>query len=294
MALSFEGRVAIVTGAGRGIGRHVALGLAKRGAQVLVNDYGGGLDTMTPGDLSVARAVTDEIEAAGGVAIPDATSVGTSDAATAIVTKAVEAFGRVDILVNNAAGFIGVRGLTSDTDEQVDAVLRTNLMGGYHLLRQVWPMMVAQRYGRIVNLISGALLGMPGTAPYSTSKGGLIGLTNVAASEGQADGIYVNGVWPIANTRMVDALEDAAMRAAMVPFLPNLAAEPIVYLCSEENETNGEMFTVGGGRVARTAFYNAEGFHDPELTAESLASNIDRARDLSSAMFSGSPMQSAQ
>ena len=285
MTLSFEGQVAIVTGAGRGIGRHVALGLAKRGARVLVNDYGGGLDTLSSGDSSVACSVADEIGVMGGVAIPDATAVGTSDAATAIAAKAIKAFGRIDILVNNAGGFGGTQGVATDTDEQLDAVLRTNLLGGYHLLRRVWPTMKTQRYGRIVNMISGALLGMPGTAGYSTAKGGMIGLTNVSASEGHSAGICVNGVWPIANTRMADEIKDDALRAHMVKFPTNLAAEAIIYFCSRENNTNGEMFTVGGGRVSRTAFYTGEGFLDPVLTAESLAINIDRARDLTASVL---------
>jgi len=287
MALSFEGRVAIVTGAGRGIGRYVALGLAKRGAQVLVNDFGGGLDTLTSGDPSVATAVADEIEALGGKAVPDSTAVGASHAAAAIAANAMKAFGRIDILVNNAGGFGGTEGLAADTDDQLDAVLRSNLLGGYHLLRQVWPTMTTQRYGRVVNMISGALLGMPGTAAYSTAKGGMIGLTNVAASEGRSARICVNGVWPIANTRMADEIKDDAMRAGMVKFPPNLAAEAIIYLCSEENTTSGEMFTAGGGSVARTAFCTGKGFVDPELTAESLAANIDRARDLTNSTFSG-------
>ena len=287
MTLSFEGRVAIVTGAGRGIGRYVALGLAKRGAQVLVNDYGGGLDTLTSGDTSVAATVADEIAALGGKAVADSTAVGTSDAAATIVAKAMKAFGRIDILVNNAAGFGGMEGLAVDTDEQVDAVLRSNLYGGYHMLRHVWPTMVSQRYGRVVNLISGALLGMPGTAAYSTSKGGLIGLTNVAANEGRAAQIGVNGVWPIANTRMADEIKDDAMRAGMAKFPPHLAAESIVYLCSEDCKITGEMFTSGGGSVARTAFYTGQGFVDPALTAESLAANIDRARDLTNATLTG-------
>lgn len=281
--IDFAGQVAIVTGAGRGIGRETALALARRGAHVLVNDYGGGGDTISPGDIGVAQSVVDEIVGAGGQAVADATSVGTGAGADAIVRHAMAAFGRVDILVNNAGGSLGIIALEEDTDEQVEGVLRTNLIGPYMLIRRVWPIMRQQGHGRVVNVLSGAMVGMAGTAAYSAGKSGLIGLTNTAAIEGAAHGILVNGVWPIAYTRLAGKLEDAAMFEWMKQFPPGLVAEAIVYLCSNANGASGEMFSVGGGRVGRNALFGAPGFYDADLTAETLAANIATARDLTGA-----------
>lgn len=285
MSIRFDRRVAIVTGAGRGIGRETALGLARRGARVLVNDYGGGPDAITAGGIDVAQAVVEEITAAGGVAVANGTQVGTGASADAIVGHALNAFGRVDILVNNAGGSL-VLGLDEDTDEELETVLRTNFIGAYMLLRRVWPIMRGQGYGRIVNMMSAAMLGMAKTAAYSAAKAGLIGLTNVAATEGASDGILVNGIWPVGNTRLVGGLTDKALIDWMKQFPPHLVAEAIVYFCSTESRVTGEMFSVGAGRVARNAVYNATGFRDPALTAESLAAHIAEARDMTGATLS--------
>jgi NAD(P)-dependent dehydrogenase (short-subunit alcohol dehydrogenase family) len=284
MTIRFDGQVAIVTGAGRGIGRATAIGLAKRGAQVVVNDYGGGPDAVTAGQLDVSQGVVDEIIAAGGRAIADGSSVGTAASADAIATRALEAFGRIDILINNAGGNI-VTDLGGETDEELSAVIGSNFMGGYRLIRRVWPIMQAQRYGRIVNMMSAAILGMEKTSTYSTGKSGMIGLTNVAATEGAPYGILVNGIWPVGHTRLVGGLTDPALIAWMNQFPPHLVAEAIIYFSSSENAVTGEMFSVGAGRVARNAFYNAEGFRDASLTAESLAANIEEARDMSKAVL---------
>ena len=283
MGLRFDGQAAIVTGAGRGIGRETALALARRGARVLVNDYGGGGDTMTAGTIDVAQAVVDEIVQGGGEAVADA-----------IVGRALEAFGRVDILVNNAGGSLGIVRIDQDTDAQVEGVLRSNLIGPYMLIRRAWPIMRAQGYGRIVNLMSGAMVGMEGTAAYSTGKSGLIGLTNTAAIEGAPHGIRVNGVWPVAQSRLASKLEDQAMIEWMKQFPPELVAEGIVFLCSSACALNGEMFSVGGGRVARNALCSAQGFSDPKLTAETLAAHIEEARDMSRAVLLTSTQQETE
>lgn len=284
MMLDFTGRVAIVTGAGRGMGRDVALGLARRGAKVVVVDYGGDRDAMTPGSVDVAQAVVDEIVDAGGEAVANGSSVGSGESASRIVNHAMDAFGRVDILVNNAGGGRNTL-LHEDSDEQVEAVLRSNFIGPYMLIRRVWPIMQAQKYGRIVNMMSAAILGMATTGAYSAAKAGLIGLGNVAATEGKADGILINGIWPVGNTRLVGALTDDALIEWMKKFPPHLVAEAMIYFCSDQVTSSGEIFSVGGGRVARNAFYNAEGFRDPQLTAESLARNIAAARDMSDSVL---------
>lgn len=284
MTIRFDGQVAIVTGAGRGIGRATAIGLAGRGAHVVVNDYGGGPDAVVAGGIDVAQGVVDEITAEGGSAVADGSSVGSAASADAIVDRALEAFGQVDILVNNAGGNIVIE-LGGETDEELGAVIGSNFIGGYMLIRRVWPIMQARRYGRIVNMMSAAMLGMEKTSAYSAGKSGMIGLTNVAATEGAPYGILVNGIWPVGHTRLVGGLTDPALIAWMQQFPPHLVAEAIIYFSSSENKVTGEMFSVGAGRVARNAFYNAEGFRDTNLTAESLAANIEGARDMSKAVL---------
>jgi NAD(P)-dependent dehydrogenase (short-subunit alcohol dehydrogenase family) len=283
MGINFDAQVAIVTGAGRGIGRETALGLARRGARVVVNDYGGGMTTMSAGSIDVAQSVVDEIVAAGGIAIAEGSSVGTGASADAIVGRAIEAFGRVDILVNNAGGSV-VSHFHLGTDEETEGVIRTNLIGPYMLMRRVWPFMMAQRHGRIVNVESGAVLGgMEKTGAYSAGKAGLIGISNVAATEGAPHDIRVNGVWPIGLTRLAGSLEDKSVLEWMQQFPPELVAEGIVYLCSSDNQATGEIFSIGGGRIARNGFFGSQGFYDRALTAESIGAHINDVRDMSNA-----------
>lgn len=286
MTIDLSGRVAIVTGAGRGIGRETALALARRGASVVVNDYGGGGSTLKPGGIEVAQAVVDEIAALGGRAVAEGSSVGTGESAQAIVDTAAAAFGRVDMLVNNAGGNI-TTDIDALRDEQVEGILRSNFTGGYMLLRKVWPLMREGGFGRIVNVMSGALLGLPGRAAYASGKAAYLGLTTVAANEGKAHGIHVNGIWPTANTRLAGSLEDEAMKRWMESYPPHLVAEAIAFFCAPECAVTGEFFTVGGGQVARNAFVEAAGFSDPHLTAESLAEHIEQARDLTDAKVIG-------
>lgn len=286
MSIDLSDRVAIVTGAGRGIGREVALSLARRGARVLVNDYGGGGSSVKPGSLDVAQAVADEIERAGGQARADAEMVGTAEAAERIVDAAMETFGRADILVNNAGGNI-TTGLDALDDERAEAIFRSNFAGGWMLVRKCWPIMRAAGFGRIVNVMSGSILGLQGRSIYASGKAAWFGLTSVAANEGRAHGIAVNGVWPTALTRLMDGIDDPHMNEMMKGFPPHLVAEAITCFCAPECTVTGEFFDVGGGKVARIAFARAQGFHDPALTAESLAANIEAARDLSTATVLG-------
>lgn len=281
--IDFDGQVAIVTGAGRGIGRDIALGLARRGAKVLVNDHGGSRDTLTPGTIEVAEEVVAEITAAGGTAVADGSIVGTGAGADTIVGHALEAFGRVDVLVNNAGGGLGITEIADGTDDEVEGVVRTNLLGPLMLIRRVWPHMQAQHYGRIVNLMSGTLVGMVGTGAYSAGKAGLIGVTNTAAIEGGPLGIFTNGVWPVAFTRLAGDLKDPALYEHMKQFKTELVSEAVVFLSSAANSSNGEMFTVGGGGVSRNALYANGGIVDTELTAERLAERFDEVRDMGGA-----------
>ncbi len=282
MSIRFDGQVAIVTGAGRGMGRDIAQLLARRGARVVVNDYGGAASTLEPGSIDVARSVVDGILAEGGEAVADASTVGTGEAARGIVDRALEAFGRVDVLVNNAGGSV-VGALDAFEDDEVEGVLRANLVGPYMLMRRVWPHMRAQGHGRIVNVMSGAMLGLGDVAPYAAGKAGLMGLGADAALQGEAHDIRVNGVCPVAYSRLARGGPQAVADRLEQHYPPRLAAEAVVYLCSRENRATGEVFHAGGGRVARYAMVRNQGIHDPELTADRLARRFADVRDLAGA-----------
>ncbi|MCB2049092.1 MAG: SDR family NAD(P)-dependent oxidoreductase [Novosphingobium sp.] len=277
--IDLSGRVAIVTGAGRGIGRETALALARRGAKVLVNDYGGGASTAKPGSADVAEAVVAEVAALGGEAVADAQAVGTPQAAEAIVAAAMSAFGRVDILVNNAGGNI-TTGVEQLDDQRAETIFASNFTGGWMLLRKCWPIMREAGFGRIVNIMSGAILGLPGRGTYAAGKSAYLGLTTVAAAEGEPHDIRVNGVWPTAQTRLMDGIDDAEMIERMKGYPPHLVAEAVVWFCAPECKATGEFYDVGGGGVSRIAFTRSAGFHDPDLTAESLGKNFNKARDM--------------
>jgi NAD(P)-dependent dehydrogenase (short-subunit alcohol dehydrogenase family) len=282
MTIRFDGQAAIVTGAGRGLGREIAERLARRGAKVLVNDYGGDASTLNAGSPSVAEAVAQGIRDLGGEAVADATRVGTGEGARAIVERALDAFGRVDILVNNAGGAV-VGDLDAFEDAAIEGVLQTNFLGPYLLMRRAWPHMRAQGYGRIVNILSGAMFGLGGRAAYAAGKAGLMGLTAEAAIEGEGLGVLVNGACPVAYTRLAKGGPADIAERLKRSYPAGLAAEAVVYLCSRENRANGEIFDVGGGRVGRYAVFANPGVHEAELTCERLHARFDETRDLSAA-----------
>lgn len=278
--IRLDDRVAIVTGAGRGMGRTHALLLAERGARVLVNDYGGAQSTLIPGTISQAQAVVDEIKAAGGEAEANAAMVGTGQSAREMVEHALDAFGRVDILVNNAGGSL-IGEPDAFDDEEIEGVLRTNFIGPYMLLRRVWPLMRAQGYGRIVNVMSSAVLGAGHLGPYAAGKAGLMGLTHDAAFDGQPHNILVNGVFPTGASRLTETSQEDIALWYRTHFQPEKVSAFIAYLCSEALDFSGEIFNVGGGRVARLAIFDNEGMFDPAITPESVAAQIETIRDLS-------------
>ncbi|WP_272873984.1 SDR family NAD(P)-dependent oxidoreductase [Mycobacteroides abscessus] len=281
--LSFAGQVAIVTGSGRGIGRATALALGKRGAKVLVNDYGGGFDTLTPGTNEVAQSVVDEIVAAGGEAVADGTAVGTGESARVIVESAMKAFGRVDILVNNAGGSRPFHNVDEDADENLEGVIRSNLIGSLMLMRRVWPIMRDQNYGRIVNTSSNTVLGQQGMLAYVAAKGGIIGISGSAAIEGGPLGILVNTIFPQAYTRSVDDTAEPGTMDWFKSHTPELVAEGVAFLCSRECNVSGELFRIGGGRFSRYGIYGNKGVADADLTAEFVAERFDQSRDMADA-----------
>ncbi len=263
--IEFTDQVAIVTGAGSGIGRATALLLGARGARVLVVD---------PAADGRAAAVAREIVDAGGRVRADMTPVGDREAARAIVAAALDAFGRIDVLVNNA-GVAKPGAFDAVADEDIDRVMAVNLMGPYALMRAVWPTMRAQAYGRIVNLASSAALGSGISGPYAVSKAGVIGLTKDAGLAGAPLGIFVNALMPSAHTPLIDNHPDPAFRAWMKSSLPpERVAAVAAFLASREMTQSAELFTAGGGLVTRMTFLESIGLFERDLTPEDVRANF--------------------
>ncbi len=265
---SFEGRVAVVTGAGRGIGRAHALLLADRGASVVVNDLGGSMDGAGA-DTGVAAAVASEIVAAGGVAIPDGNDVAGAAGAQALVDSAIERFGRLDILVNNA-GIIRWAGFPGADEGNLASHLAVHTFGSFNTARAAWPHMVEQGYGRIVMTTSTGIFGLPENVSYATAKAAVIGLTRSLTTAGAAHGIKVNLIAPAAYTRMAgQPAEDAdppAGGSEQLPMAPDLVAPMVAYLAHEACPVSGEIYAAGAGRFARIFIASTPGYLHPTPT----------------------------
>jgi NAD(P)-dependent dehydrogenase (short-subunit alcohol dehydrogenase family) len=273
--LGFDGKVAIITGAGGGLGRAHALELARRGAMVVVNDLGGAVDG-TGADTTAAQVVVDEIRAAGGEAVANHDSVATPEGGQAIVQTAIDTFGRIDIIINNA-GILRDASFKNMTSDQVEPVLDVHLKGAFYVTQPAWEHMRGQGYGRIVNTSSAAgVFGNFGQTNYGAAKMGLVGLTHVLAVEGAKYNIKANAIAPIAKTRMTEEI--------LGPMADNLQPEqvaPVVtYLVHEDCPVTGEVYTVGGGRVARIFVGVTPGVFDPELSAEAVRDRFDEIRNL--------------
>jgi NAD(P)-dependent dehydrogenase (short-subunit alcohol dehydrogenase family) len=282
--LSFEGRVVVITGAGGGLGRCHAMEFARRGAQVVVNDVGASVDG-TRQTSSAAQAVVDEIVASGGAAVASTDSVATPDGGRAIIGTAVDSFGRVDVLVNNA-GILRDAAFKNMTAEQVDAVIDVHLRGAFHVTSAVWPIMREQNYGRIVMTTSGSgLFGTFGQANYGAAKTGLVGLMNVLAIEGQRNGILVNAISPIARTRMTENTMADLVKDAD----PEQVTPVVVYLAHQQCERTAHIYRVGGAHVSRVFIAETAGIDEPGLTPESLAANIERIDEPTPFTIRGGP-----
>ena len=271
--VGFEGRVAIITGAGGGLGREHALLLASRGAQVVVNDLGGAVDG-TGSSAGPAQQVVQEIEALGGVAVADGNSVATTEGAEAMVKTALEAFGRVDIVVNNA-GILRDKSFKNMTPDLWEAVIAVHLTGTYNVTRAAWPHFCEQAYGRIVSTSSAAgIFGNFGQASYGAAKMGIVGLTRVFAQEGGKYNIRSNAIAPVARTRMTEEILGPLVEKVD----PALVAPVVAYLASEECQVSGEVYSVGAGRVSRIFIAEAPGFFKKDLTVEDVRDNWDAIR----------------
>jgi NAD(P)-dependent dehydrogenase (short-subunit alcohol dehydrogenase family) len=272
--IRFDNRVAIVTGAGGGLGREHALLLAARGAKVVVNDLGGATDG-TGASAGPAERTAKEIEDLGGAAVADTSTVATPQGGQAIVDTAVEAFGRVDIVISNA-GILRDKTFHNMTPELLDPVLDVHLKGAFHVVRPAWVRMREAGYGRVLVTASNAgILGNFGQSNYGAAKMGLVGLARVLAQEGARYGIKVNVLAPVARTRMTEEL-----LGPLAPKLdPGLVAPVAAWLVHEDCPVSGEIYSAGGGRVARFFVGLTEGYTNPALTPEDMRDNFDQVRD---------------
>jgi NAD(P)-dependent dehydrogenase (short-subunit alcohol dehydrogenase family) len=254
MSFGMGERVAIVTGAGRGLGRSHALALAARGAAVVVNDTGAELDG-SGGDATGADAVVAEIEAAGGRAIASYDDISTAAGAERVVETALAGYGRLDAVVNNA-GILRDKTLRKLAYEDFEAVVQTHLSGAAHVTRAAWEALSASPAGRVVFTTSASgLYGQFGQANYGAAKAGLIGLLNVLKQEGARHGIAVNAIAPVAWTRMTAPLLDPSLESSLQP---SAVTPVVVYLASAECTENGLVLEVGGGLVARVQVVESE------------------------------------
>ena len=269
--ISFDGRVAVVTGAGGGLGRTYALDLAARGAKVVVNDLGGSVDGKG-GDDSAAQKVVDEITAAGGEAVPNYDSVSTPEGGKAIVQTAVDSFGKVDIVINNA-GILRDKSFLKMEWSDLDAVLDVHLRGAFYVSQPAFAVMKENGYGRFVFTASNATFGNFGQTNYAAAKMALVGLSNTLAVEGARAGILSNVIMPVAKTRMTEELlGDFAQYLA-----PELVTPMVTYLSSEACTSTHGAFSAAGGRYARVFWGLGQGWfagQGASPSAEDIADNF--------------------
>ena len=263
--MRFDERVAVITGAGRGLGRSYALLLAAQGAKVVVNDA----------DAGPAEAVADEITAAGGQAVAAVESVATPHGGQAIIDAALDRYGRVDIVIHNAGNVI--RGsLREMSYDDFDAVVDVHLRGAFHVVRPAFPLMCDAGYGRIVLTSSiGGLYGNHGVANYAVAKAGVIGLSNVAAIEGAEHGVKSNVIIPAAVTRMAEGIDTSSYP----PMGPELVAPVVGWLAHETCSVTGEMFIALAGRVATAVISETPGVYRPSWSIAEVGEHITAIRD---------------
>ena len=270
--LHFDGDVAIVTGAGRGLGRCHALELARRGARVVVNDLGG--------DSDPAAQVVEEIRAAGGMAVANHDNVTTAEGGERIVQEALDEYGSLAIVVNNA-GILRDKAFHNLTPDLIEAVFLVHLTGAFNVTIPAWRHLRAAAYGRIVNTTSASgLFGNFGQANYGAAKAGLVGLTRSLAVEGRKVGVSVNAISPMASTRMTQDLlgENGELLA------PEQVSPVVAYLCHRDCRINGQILSVGGGHVSAVVTSVTRGVTERDLTAESVRDRLDEIFNLGGAI----------
>jgi NAD(P)-dependent dehydrogenase (short-subunit alcohol dehydrogenase family) len=290
--LRFDDRVVVVTGAGRGVGRCHALHLAARGASVVVADYGVGIDGAGSSPAP-ADEVVREIKQAGGEAVACCASVADERGAASIVDTAIDAFGRIDAVINNA-GIHDPGAFDELSIEQFRAMFDVHFFGTLFVTRAAWPHFVKAGYGRVVNTVSEAMLGgIPELTSYGAAKGAVFGLTRNLATEGPAHGIRVNAIAPRAYTRMSASHSNALAEYLSMPedvmdqinasMPPEMCAPAVAFLAHESCPLNGEILQTGMGGVSRIAVIHTPGIAKSPITAEDIADNIDAIMDASAA-----------
>jgi NAD(P)-dependent dehydrogenase (short-subunit alcohol dehydrogenase family) len=275
--IDLEGRVAVVTGAGTGLGRAYALALAQHGARVLVNDIGAGRDGAGS-NPAVAERVAAEIVAAGGEAVGDSSTVATPEGGEAIVDHALQTFGGVDILINNA-GFMSLSSFAKLDVRTIGDLLQVHLGAAFYVTQPAYRHMMERKRGRIVFTVSGiGAFGIYGAGLYGAAKGGIVGLMNCLELEAERHGIRVNAISPMATTRMAaeGLYDDVPEQSA----LPELVAPVVVYMASDECAFSGRVWSAGAGSVAELFTARTPGyFKHPEsegpLSAEDIAAHVD-------------------
>ncbi|WAC93738.1 SDR family NAD(P)-dependent oxidoreductase [Mycobacterium sp. Aquia_213] len=301
--LRFDEQVAVITGAGGGLGKQYALLLASRGARVVVNDIGGSV-TGDGSDATTADAVVDEIRELGGAAVADSHSVTSAEGGQAIIDAAASTWGRVDIVINNA-GIVRDAPFEDMTADRFEPLLDVHLRGAFHVTRPAWKVMREQGYGRILNTTSAAgILGNAGMSNYGSAKTGLLGFTRVLAAEGADHNIKVNAVAPIAYTRMLthsidsagqpnDEASQAVLDDLVNQYLkkldPGLVAPVVAFLTHRDCPVSGEIYTVGAGHVSRFFIGRTKGFYSPELSIEDVRDHLAEIRDEAGYTVPGGP-----
>jgi NAD(P)-dependent dehydrogenase (short-subunit alcohol dehydrogenase family) len=277
--LRLDGKVALVTGAGRGLGRSYAKLLAARGASVVVNDPGVGL-RGEGGEEGPAEGVAEEIRSGGGRALANFDSVASEAGAAAAVARAVDGFGRIDIIVNNAGIFMPERDFLETSSESFTRLWQVHVMGSINVARAGWPYLSGQSFGRIINTTSHVgYLGCRGLLEYSVAKAAIHGFTRSLALEAEGSGITVNAVAPGAMTRPVKELSGLPDTYTSPAYEATLVAPTLLWLAHEECNVNGEVFGVMAGTTTRIKVAETAGFHSRNPTPETIRDNLDRILD---------------